>query len=72
MNTAAVSCNKSLNITYLRSISHQQETQATYLHTVQYISSWVGYLGGFIKKNVNSSNSTTSFLLGIFENKDVT
>jgi hypothetical protein len=44
MNTAAVSCNKSLNITYLRLISHQQETQATYLHTVQYISSWVGLI----------------------------
>jgi hypothetical protein len=47
MNTAAVSCNKRLSITYLCSISHQQETQATYLHTVHYISNWVGYLGGF-------------------------
>jgi hypothetical protein len=42
MNTAAVSCNKRLNITYRRSISHQQETQATYLHTVHYISNWMG------------------------------
>jgi hypothetical protein len=46
MNTAAVSCNKRLNITYLCSISHQQETQV-YLHPVHYISNWVGYLGGF-------------------------
>jgi hypothetical protein len=37
MNKAAVSCNKRLNITYLRSISHQQETQATFLHTVHFI-----------------------------------
>ena len=50
MNTEAVSCNKRFNITYLRSISHQQETQTTYLHTVHYISSWVGYLGGFLTK----------------------
>jgi hypothetical protein len=47
MNTAEVYCNRRLNITYLCSISHQQETQATYLHTVHYISIWVGYLGGF-------------------------
>jgi hypothetical protein len=47
MNTAEVSCNKRLNITYLCSISHQQETQATHLHTIYYISNWVGYLGGF-------------------------
>jgi hypothetical protein len=71
INTAAVSCNKRLNKTCLHSISHQQETQATYLHSVHYISNWVRYLGGFIKKK-NSSNSTTSFLLGIFEKKDVT
>ena len=50
MITAVVSCNKRLNKTYLHSISHQQETQATYLHSVQYISNWVGYLGGFKKK----------------------
>jgi hypothetical protein len=50
MNTAAVACNKRLKKTYLHSISHQQETQATYLHSVQYISNWVGYLGGFKKK----------------------
>ena len=49
MNTAAVSCNKRLNITYLHSIS-QQDTQATYLHSVHYISNWVGYLGGFLFK----------------------
>ena len=50
INTAAVSCNKRLNKTCLHSISHQQETQATYLHSVQYIPNWVGYLGGFKKK----------------------
>jgi hypothetical protein len=47
MNKAAVSCKKRLNIAYLRSLSLQQETQATYLHTIHYISNWVGYLGGF-------------------------
>ena len=47
INTAAVSCNKRLNKTCLHSISHQQETQATYLHSVQYIPNRVGYLGGF-------------------------
>ena len=62
MNTAAVSCNKRLNITYLHSISHQQETQATYLHTVHYISNWVGYLGGF-KKKKNPQIQPLLFLL---------
>jgi hypothetical protein len=31
-----------------------------------------GIFGRVLKQNVNSSNSTTSFLLGIFEKKDVT
>jgi hypothetical protein len=31
-----------------------------------------GIFGRVLKHNVNSSNSTTSFLLGIFEKKDVT
>ena len=44
INTAAVSCNKRLNKTCLHSISHQQETQATYLYTVHYISSFCGKL----------------------------
>jgi hypothetical protein len=57
MNTAAVSCNKRHNITYL--------------HTVPYISNWMGYSGFFFLILI-SSNSTTSFLLGIFEKKDVT
>jgi hypothetical protein len=62
MNTAAVSCNKRLKKTYLHSISHQQETQATYLHSLQFIPNWVGYLGGFKKKLIPQIQPLLFFL----------